>query len=253
MESLESIVWNTKVPLRIILSSADRQAQHCACTAQLHVSTSTISFLPIIIPQVQKHFKPETENTNQLWFSYQGSPIRWHLPIGILLDLYRVQNDLWVITVHFSAFPKDEIENLDTSAIESSFRMSIKEADQIRTRSERSNTFQSADYKRLWSSVVESSLTEWKTVAHRLLSGSSEDRNVPLKFHYDCAYFQTPVETGDETVGEVLQRALPASITAANFKVFYFGCELESNTPIATIKSLTYADTFIHLVLQSIH
>lgn len=76
MESLESIVWNTKVPLRINLSSADRQAQHCACTAQLHVSTSTISFLPIIIPQVQKHFKPETENTNQLWFSYQGSPIR---------------------------------------------------------------------------------------------------------------------------------------------------------------------------------
>jgi len=91
------------------------------------------------------------------------------LPVGILLDLYRVENELWIISVHFSEFPKDEIENLDISLIESSFKMSIKEADQIRTKSERTNNFQSADFKRLWAAVLENSLKEWKTVGRTLL------------------------------------------------------------------------------------
>ena len=182
MESVESVVWETKVPLRISVSASD--AANCALSLPLHLSLPAISFLPIISSQVQKHFVPEDADS-KVWFSFQGSPIRyisyqlwghiswhvirgsyfrWHLPVGILLDLYRVQTDLWMITVHFSDFPYSEIEPLDSSAVESSFRMAVKEADQIRTRSERTNQFQTADYKRLWASVREASLAEWKEV-----------------------------------------------------------------------------------------
>ena len=72
--------------------------------------------------------------------------------------------DLWNIKVHFSGFPSADIESLDSSMIESSYCMSLKEADQIRTKSERSNTFQKSDFKRLWSAVQENKLEEWQSV-----------------------------------------------------------------------------------------
>ena len=42
--------------------------------------------------------------------------------------------------------------------------MAIKEADQIRTKSQKTNLFQSADYKRLWNSILENDIREWKSV-----------------------------------------------------------------------------------------
>jgi hypothetical protein len=89
-------------------------------------------------------------------------------------------------------------------------------------------------------------------LANRLLSGSNEDKNVPMKFHYDCKYFQNVVKIS-ETIGSALTRALPSPLAASDFKVFHFGIELDFETPISSIKSLTYADTFIHLVLQTIN
>ena len=46
--------------------------------------------------------------------------------------------------------------------------MAIKEADQIRTKSQKTNLFQSADYKRLWNSILENDIKEWKSVGMKL-------------------------------------------------------------------------------------
>ena len=45
--------------------------------------------------------------------------------------------------------------------------MAIKEADQIRTKSQKTNLFQSADYKRLWNSILENDIKEWKSVGRK--------------------------------------------------------------------------------------
>lgn len=91
------------------------------------------------------------------------------MPIGILSDLYRIEEkqQIWRISAHFSDFP-EELEDLDQSLVESSFRMSVKEADQIRTRSERTNTFQTTDYKRLWASVKDQSLDDWRLIGQKI-------------------------------------------------------------------------------------
>ena len=47
--------------------------------------------------------------------------------------------------------------------------MAIKEADQIRTKSQKTNLFQSADYKRLWNSILENDIKEWKSVGKKLM------------------------------------------------------------------------------------
>ena len=75
MESFESILWKTKIPIQISLSAADERANNCGNTRNLHLSVPTISYLPLLRNQIQNHFKPENENT-QLWFSFKGSPIR---------------------------------------------------------------------------------------------------------------------------------------------------------------------------------
>ena len=67
------------------------------------------------------------------------------------------------INVHFSQFP-DELERLNQNDIESAFQMSVKEADQIRSKSQNTANFQTTDWKRLWHGIVEGDLAEWNTI-----------------------------------------------------------------------------------------
>ena len=59
--------------------------------------------------------------------------------------------------------------------------MAIKEADQIRTKSQKTNLFQSADYKRLWNSILENDIKEWKSVGKKLVKFNSQ-------IHLKCVF-----------------------------------------------------------------
>lgn len=46
-----------------------------------------------------------------MWLEYDGQPIKWHYPIGVLFDLY-MGSDIqlpWNVTVHFEKFPEAHI------------------------------------------------------------------------------------------------------------------------------------------------
>lgn len=46
-----------------------------------------------------------------MWLEYNGQPVKWHFPIGVLFDLY-MEADVqlpWNITVHFHKFPEAHI------------------------------------------------------------------------------------------------------------------------------------------------
>ena len=53
-----------------------------------------------------------------MWFEYEGSPVKWHMPIGVLYDQATLLNPEmalpWSITVHFDKFPKGDIIQYDT-------------------------------------------------------------------------------------------------------------------------------------------
>lgn len=82
------------------------------------------------------------------WLSYDGVPLKWHYPLGLLYDLYsgaepshppdddestevRVEEDSipWKITVHFSAYPVDHLVKLDAEGkhLHDLFIHSVKE------------------------------------------------------------------------------------------------------------------------------
>ena len=62
---------------------------------------------------------PDVAEAGDIWFEFEGNPLRLHLPIGVLYDQLKLgasENNLvesvgppWRLTVHFSNFPDTEI------------------------------------------------------------------------------------------------------------------------------------------------
>lgn len=64
------------------------------------------------VVQVRKHFikhiESDSKQDHEMWLEFNGIPLKWHYPIGVLLDIY--SNDIqlpWNIVVHFDKFPEN--------------------------------------------------------------------------------------------------------------------------------------------------
>ncbi|XP_032131034.1 autophagy protein 5 isoform X5 [Sapajus apella] len=63
-----------------------------------------VSYLTLVTDKVKKHFQKvmRQEDISEIWFEYEGTPLKWHYPIGLLFDLLASSSALpWNITVHF--------------------------------------------------------------------------------------------------------------------------------------------------------
>jgi autophagy-related protein 5 len=94
---------------------------------------------------------PDAEH-HQGWFAFEGVPLKWHYPIGLLFDLYAGFDPAskatpggeqfpeaespfpWRLTVHFSDWPVEELVRLDPEGmvLNDAFINSVKEADFLR-------------------------------------------------------------------------------------------------------------------------
>jgi autophagy-related protein 5 len=59
---------------------------------QLQISYPRILYLPFLLPKLHAFFFPSLIDPNcqphQGWFSFEGVPLKWHYPVGLLYDLY---------------------------------------------------------------------------------------------------------------------------------------------------------------------
>lgn len=56
-------------------------------------------------------FIANDKNDQNMWLEYDGQPIKWHFPIGVLFDIH-MGSDIqlpWNIVVHFENFPKTQV------------------------------------------------------------------------------------------------------------------------------------------------
>ncbi|XP_033615909.1 autophagy protein 5-like [Fukomys damarensis] len=62
-----------------------------------------VSYLTLVTDKVKKHFqKVMRQDNSEIWFEYEGTPLKWHYPIGLLFDLLASSSALpWNIIVHF--------------------------------------------------------------------------------------------------------------------------------------------------------
>uniref|UniRef100_A0ABI7VVT9 Autophagy protein 5 n=2 Tax=Felidae TaxID=9681 RepID=A0ABI7VVT9_FELCA len=113
-----------------------------------------VSYLTLVTDKVKKHFQKvmRQEDISEIWFEYEGTPLKWHYPIGLLFDLLASSSALpWNITVHFKSFPeKDLLHCPSKDAIEAHFMSCVKEADALKHKSQVINEMQKKDHKQLW-------------------------------------------------------------------------------------------------------
>lgn len=130
-------VWDGRVPACFTLASGE--VETLTAPDSYYLMLPRQSYLPIVtdkverfpkhwfhLPhltsfQVKKHFSKFVKSDlqgNIMWFEFEGSPIRWHLPIGVIFDQAKLMNpDLvlpWTITAHFGKFPSTEIIKYET-------------------------------------------------------------------------------------------------------------------------------------------
>jgi len=140
-------VWDGRVPVSFILAS--NEVGSVEQPDRLFMLVSRMTYFPLVIDRVQRYFQRYTSADKSsagaasalvdIWLEDDnGSPVRWHYPVGVLYDLAAQSTLLsspWQLTVHFSSFPEHELIRLSCrDSVEAVFMSAVKEADCLKHR-----------------------------------------------------------------------------------------------------------------------
>lgn len=155
LSSIQKTVWDGKLPLEIVLAPSESRTYDQ--TDPYLIACSRLAYLPSLLTRLRAFFAPSLIDPNSHahdgWFSFEGVPLKWHYPIGLLYDLYAEADPAlfkgsksdeadestsdplsWRLTVHFSDWPHEELVRLDADGVvmNDAFINSVKEADFLR-------------------------------------------------------------------------------------------------------------------------
>ncbi len=107
-------VWDGRVPTCFTLAAPE--VETLTAPEPFYLMLPRLSYLPVVTDKLRKHFSRFVSTALQertMWFEFEGIPLRWHLPVGVLFDQVCIINKEllppWNITVHFDKFPNNEI------------------------------------------------------------------------------------------------------------------------------------------------
>jgi len=173
-------VWQGRIPTAFTLYQDDVEVIGQPDTYYLMLPR--LSYISVVTDKVRKYFNKflsEGQESSDMWFDYQGTPLKWHLPVGVLFDQICVNHNgngnssvlpPWNLTVHFGNFPQSEILKWDTKeAIESHFMSCIKEADQIKHGGRVVSSMQKKDHNQLWQGLHNDKFDQFWAVNRRLM------------------------------------------------------------------------------------
>lgn len=120
--------WDAQIPIRLTLAAADLVADENP--APILVMVRRYGYLAFAADQARplfQHLLPPGEDSP--WLEFNGRPLQWHIPAGVLHDLLCPKADKpWSLTVHYRACPVDEVLPWTSDLWRSSFINSLKEA-----------------------------------------------------------------------------------------------------------------------------
>jgi autophagy-related protein 5 len=176
---------------------------------------------------------------SDLWLSYEGVPLKWHYPLGLLYDLYSgaepaypadstspsTKHDIedvehkplpWRLTVHFSSYPTETLTRLDNAHkhMHDLYIHSVKEADYLRTGTGKTVMFLSKeDSTQLWDSVRSHDFSTFHPINQKLLNPQGVNlRNLPVRLYLPHVVQESSTVQEEETKGSVriVQSLVPA-------------------------------------------
>ena len=249
-------VWAGRVPTVFTLAEQEEQ-EPC------YVMLPRMSYLPLATEKVSKHFSTHSSaEDTQMWFSYGGTPLRWHLPIGLLYDLTTLCPSQpaslpWQVTVHFSQFPADQLLPCHSrDQLESVFMSSLKEADQLKHSGKIISQMQKKDHNQLWSGLSSDKFDQFWAINRKLMEGDSDTfRHVPAKF-----YWAGREDNESPAFPAVVQKLVSPGLTLEEMLVslgwegarcVLQGIEPDMKTPLLWLaRHLAYPDNFLHIIID---
>lgn len=171
----------------------------------MQIACPRLSYLPYLLPKLLDFFAPQlisdaaSVSAESGYFSFEAVPLKWHLPIGLLYDIYVLstsQTDVgrpaqqslpFQLTLHFSPSSATDGLNLINpvpTVVNDAFINSVKEADFLRSGTAKPiMSLSAADSKALWSSTQENDLNAFARIYNALLPPPGQLRNIPLRVY----------------------------------------------------------------------
>eukprot|EP00094_Tigriopus_californicus_P002092 TCALIF_02016-PA protein Name:"Similar to ATG5 Autophagy protein 5 (Pongo abelii)" AED:0.09 eAED:0.09 QI:4/1/1/1/1/1/4/341/245 len=186
-------LWDGRIPTSFSLASNEVETLSAPDPYYLMLPRQT--YLPIATEKVRKHFSKHVKvehQENPMWFEFDGTPLQWHRPLGVLYDLAVMNSDgearpPWSLVVHFDNYPHQEILRLDSpQAVEMNFMSSIKEADFIKHAGKIISTMQKKDHLQLWQGLQNDKFDQFWAVNRRLMermSGEEGFKAIPVRIY----------------------------------------------------------------------
>uniref|UniRef100_A0A0K8TSS0 Autophagy protein 5 n=1 Tax=Tabanus bromius TaxID=304241 RepID=A0A0K8TSS0_TABBR len=256
------IVWEGQLP--VVFELDKDEISGLTKPEDFCLMVSRISYLPLVTDKVRKYFSryvPNDRQQSEVWFDFNGIPLKWHYPIGLLFDLYRSQGDdiPWVLTMHFSKFPEEELVRFQSKDVVESFFMScLKEADVLKHRGQVVSAMQKKDHTQLWLGLVNDKFDQFWAVNRRLMEPIGDQecfRHIPIRFYNeDGTYWQKLIsptnESGLKRTVEDLMNELSTSSKQIE-SIHTHGVEIPDKTPLQWLSEhMSYPDNFLHICVK---
>ncbi|ABN65685.2 predicted protein [Scheffersomyces stipitis CBS 6054] len=109
---IKAKLWNGHINLRVVLAYKDQKVEYL-CTIYRN------SYITLKLPAIVEYFSAFVQglSSKQLWFEYEGVPIKWNLPVGLLYDYLHLPSLLgnfessssWTVYLRYDDYPSDYI------------------------------------------------------------------------------------------------------------------------------------------------
>lgn len=238
LSALQKRIWEGSIPLEIRLASADCRSFNDS--DPYLIQYPRLSYLGFLIFRLHSFFSdflidPDIPPT-ECWLSYQGVPLKWHYPLGLLYDLYSGnepahpgaetakkdssadddQDHLpWKLTVHFTELPSEQLLKLDLEGkvLHDAFINSVKEADFLRNGTGKTvMSLSKEDSEQLWDAVREHKPAQFNPINQKLLNPQGTAlRHLPVRLYLPHASSSSSSDV--PTAGSV--RIVQALVTPA--------------------------------------
>ncbi|KAF9893580.1 hypothetical protein FE257_010892 [Aspergillus nanangensis] len=239
LNSIQKAVWEGRLPLQITLAPSESRTYDKS--DPYLISYPRVSYLPSLLSRLRAFYSATLIEPNSQahdgWFSFEGVPLKWHLPVGLLYDLYAGADPAskgsggnsddanwaadstddplpWQLTVHFSDWPDEELVRLDADGMvmNDAFINSVKEADFLRNGTAKGiMSLSKEDSSGLWRSVQDVDLPSFQRISNILLPSPNQPfRNIPIRI-----FLPLPPDSGSPSL-KVFQSPVPPNLPTSN-------------------------------------
>ncbi|KAF9927004.1 autophagy protein 5 [Linnemannia zychae] len=279
-EDVLRVIWNGSIPIQFTWDPMETRKHDLE---PYFVEAPRCSYLTLLTTQIHRHFTTKrlgfAVDESEMWFDYEGLPLKWHYPIGLLFDIYILQATSskkntafslpWQVTIHSRNFPNEKlIKNPTLKNCQDYFMSMVKEADYLRNGSTKKvMNMSKSDQTQLWEGLQSKSYEQFWEMNKKLVSSDGiTARNLPVRVYLpeSCPIVQDLVSSLDEqgqprTLRQILHAVVPDLFpledpglnVVASVLIHGIRPSLDIDACWA-VQTLAYPDNFLHLVVMNL-